>query len=103
MLMLLDRLEPDCADVIERRAKSDRLGDRLRSRLVLVRKLAPGRLLHFHLADHVTAEVERLHLLEQLRASPKGAHAARAAQLVRREREEVAVECLYVDGAMRCG
>ena len=82
MLMLLDRFEPDRAEVVERRAEADGLRDRLRSRLELVRQLSPRRLLDFHLPDHVSAEIERLHLLEERRAAPQRSDAARAAELV---------------------
>ena len=51
----------------------------------------------------MAAEVERRHRLEQLRASPERADARRAAHLVGREREEVAVELLDVDRVVRCG
>ena len=52
------------------------------------------------------AEEERLHLLQQLRAAPERADPARAAHLVARDREEVAVERLHVDVHVRrrlCG
>ena len=78
----LDRFEPDRAEVVERRAEADGLRDRLRSRLELVRQLSPRRLLDFHLPDHVSAEIERLHLLEERRAAPQRSDAARAAELV---------------------
>ena len=101
VLVPLDRLEPDLVDVVDRRAEPDRLGDRLRARLVLRGHLAPGRLLERDLADHVPAEVERLHRLEQLEPAPQRADARRPAHLVRREREEVAAERLDVDRLVR--
>ena len=48
----------------------------------------------------MAAEVERLHRLQQLPPPPQGADPARAAQLVRREREEVAAESVDVDRTM---
>ena len=66
-------------------------------------KLVPGRPLHRDRADHLPAEVERRHRLEQLLAPPERADPARAAHLVRRDREELAVERLHVDRPMRRG
>ena len=101
--MRLDRLETDVGDVVERDAEAVRLRDRGRARLELVRQLVPARAVERDGADHLAAEVERLHLLEQLALAPQRADAARAAQLVRREREEVAAERLHVDVLVRRG
>ena len=101
MLVLLDRVEPDRRHVVDRDAEAVRLGDRRRARLELVRQLVPARAVERDRADHLAAEIERLHLLEQLAAAPERADAARAAELVRREREEVAAERLHVDRPVR--
>ena len=101
VLVLLDRLEPGCGDVVDGGREPHRLGDRLRARLELRRHLAPGRLLGANRADHVPAEVERLHLLQQVEPPPECADARRPAQLVRREREEIAPERLHVDRPVR--
>ena len=101
MLVLLDRLEPGSRDVVDGGREPHRLGDRLRARLELRRHLAPRRLLGAHRSDHVAPEVERLHLLQQLQSPPERADARRPAQLVRREREEVAPERLHVDRPVR--
>ena len=79
VLVLLDRVEPDLGDVVQRRGEADSLGDRLRSGLELVRQLPPGRLLDLDLADHVAAGVEGGHLLEQLRPPPQRADTTWAA------------------------
>ena len=96
-LVLLDRSDADIGDVVDRGAESHGFRDRLRSGLELVRQLAPGRLLERDRPDHVTAEVERRHRLEQLRPAPERTDARRAAHLVGGESEEVAVELLDVD------
>src|SRR5205085_6962300 len=101
--VLLDRVDADVADVVDSGSEADRLRDRLCPRLELERDLTPGCLLQLDLADHVAAEVEGSHRLEQLPASPERADARRAAHLVRGEGEEVAVELLDVDRMMRCG
>ena len=100
--MLLDRLEADLFQVVDGRAEPDSFGDRLRAGLELRRDVTPGRLVEVHGADHVTAEIERLHLGQELVASPQRPDARRAAHLVGREGEEVAPERLDVDPAMRC-
>ena len=101
--MRLDRREADVEDVVDRCTEADRLGDRRRARLELVRELVPRRALHGDGADHLAAEIERRHRLEQLAAAPERADPARPAHLVRREREELAVERLDVDRPVRCG
>ena len=101
--MLLDRVEADRAQVVDRGAEADRLGHRRRARLELVRQRAPRRRLVADGSDHVAAEQEGLHLLEQLGAAPEGAGAARAAHLVPGDGEEVAAERLHVERAMRRG
>ena len=103
VLMRLDRFEANLGDVVECDTEPVALCDRGRAGLELVGKLVPARALERDRADHLAAEVERLHLLEQLSLAPKGADATRAAQLVRREREEVAAERLHVDVAVRRG
>jgi hypothetical protein len=45
VLVLLDRVEPDLADVVDRGAEADCFCDRLRARLELGRHLAPARVL----------------------------------------------------------
>src|SRR5690348_17936229 len=72
-----------------------------RSTLFPYTTLFRSRALERDRADHLAAEVERLHLLEQLAAAPERADAARPAQLVRGEREEVAAKCLHVDLLVR--
>ena len=99
--MALDRVEPDLRHVVDRRTEADSLGDRWGPGLELVGKLVPGRPLHRDRADHLAAEIERSHGLEQLATPPERADTARAAHLVRREREKLAVERLNVDRAMR--
>src|SRR5258705_9114774 len=99
--MRLDRLEAVLGDVVERNAEAVCLRDRGRAGLELVRKLVPARALERNRADHLAAEVERLHLLEQLAPAPQRTDAARPAELVRREREEVAAERLNVDVPVR--
>ena len=52
-------------------------------------------------ADHLAAEVEGAHRVEQLAASPERPDPARAAELVGRDRDEVRAERLDVDRAVR--
>jgi hypothetical protein len=97
VLVLLDCLDADPGEVVDRGAQPDRLGDRGRAGLELVRKLVPGRLLDRDLPDHLAAVVERRHAFEQLPPAPEHADAGRAAELVRGEGEDVAAERLDVD------
>ena len=98
---MLDRLEPDRGHVVDRDPEAVRLGDRGRPRLELVRQLVPARPVERNRPDHLPAEVERLHRLQQLAPAPERADTARAAELVRRDREEVTTERLHVDRTMR--
>src|SRR4029079_9579591 len=72
-LVALDRLEPDLAEVVDRRAEPDRLRDRSGAGLELVRELVPRRPLDRDLADHVAAELEWRHRLEVVGAPPEDA------------------------------
>src|SRR5690348_17420650 len=63
-----------------------------RSTLFPYTTLFRSRALERNRANHLAAEVERLHLLEQLALAPERADAARPAELVRGEREEVRSE-----------
>ena len=103
VLVVLDRLEADLGDVVERDPEPVGLGDRRRAGLELVGELVPARAVECDRADHLAAEVERLHRLEQLTSAPQRTDAARAAQLVRREGKEVAAERLHVDVPVRRG
>src|SRR5439155_4329305 len=97
VLVLLDRVEPDFADVLDSGPEADGLGNRLRPGLELRRHLPPARVLEPDAADHVAAEVERLHLLEELHPAPERADPARTAELVRGDRHEVGAERLNLD------
>ena len=99
VLVALDRVEPDVRDVVDRRAEADGLGDRRGPRLELVGKLVERRLVEPDRADHLAAEVERAHRLEQLAPAPQRADAARPAELVRGDGDEVGAERLHVDDA----
>ena len=101
VLVLLDRGKADTRDVVDRGAEPDRLGDCGCSGLELVRKLVERRPVEADRPDHLAAEVERRHRLEQLAPAPECADTGRAAQLVRRESEKVTVERLHVDRPVR--
>src|SRR5262249_45119630 len=51
----------DRVDVVDRRSEADRLDDRRRARLELVRRIAVGDRVLVHFADHLAAAVERPH------------------------------------------
>src|SRR5205085_11204764 len=97
----LARVAAGGLELVDRRAEPHGRGDWRGARLELVRQVAPGRLLVPDRVDHVTAEQEGLHLLQQLGAAPERADAARSAHLVAGDREEVAVERLHVDSQVR--
>src|SRR5215207_265687 len=97
----LDRLQPDLGQVVDGRAEADGLGDRGRTGLELVGQLVPACAVELDGADHLAAEVERGHLLEELAPAPKRPHPARAAHLVRRDRDEVRAERLHVERPVR--
>src|SRR4029450_1092791 len=88
VFVALDRLETGRGDVVDGGAESHRLGEGGRAGPELVREITPCRLLELNLPDHVAAEVERLHLFEQLVAAPQRAAPPGGAELVRREGEE---------------
>src|SRR4029079_13486422 len=90
VLVLLDRREADLAKGVERCAEADRRGDRGRAGLELVRKVVERGALEAHRADHLAAEIERLHGLQELASAPERPDPTRAAELVGREGEEVA-------------
>jgi hypothetical protein len=99
--MCLDARETGVEHVVDSRAEAHSVRDVGRARLELVGKLVPGRPLHRDGTDHLATEVERRHRLEQLAAAPESADPARPAHLVRRDREELAVERLDVDRSVR--
>src|SRR5438067_1096744 len=103
VLVRLDRVEADARQIVDRGAESDRLRHRRGARLELVRQLAPRRLLDPDRVDHVAAGEEGLHREQQLAAPPERPDAARAAHLVRGDRDEVRAERLYVDRYVRRG
>ena len=100
--MTLDRLEPGRRDVVDRRGEAGGLGEGGRPGLELVRHLVERGLLEPDRADHLAAEVEGAHLVEQLPAPPERPDSGRAADLVSRDRHEVGPERLDVDRAVRC-
>ena len=87
--------------VVDRRAESDRLDDRLGAGLELPRHVVRGEAVEAHVADHLAAAEERRHLLEQLPAGPERADPGRAAHLVRGERGEVGVPRAHVGDDVR--
>ena len=83
-----------------RGAEPDRLHDRRRAGLELVRRLAVGDAVLEHVADHLAAAVERRHRGELLVLAVEHADAGRPVELVAGEGVEVAVEVLHVDVEM---
>ena len=81
----------------------DRLHDRGRAGLELVRRLAIGDAVLEHLADHLAAAVERRHGLEMLVLAVEHADAGRPVELVTGEDVEIAAEVLHVDVEMDGG
>ena len=91
---------PISREVVDRDAEAVRLGDRGRAGLELVRQLVPARPVERDRADHLAAEVERRHLLEQLRPGPRGRRRRSGPHsLCDGDGEEVAAERLHVDRA----
>ena len=72
-------LHAELRQVVDGRAQADRLGDRRRAGLELVRQLVPADRLEVDRGDHVAAGQERLHLLEQL-ARGRAARRCRSAR-----------------------
>ena len=73
VLVPLDRVEADLVEVVDRDAEAVGLRNRGCAGLELVRQLVPARAVERDGADHLAAEVERRHLLEQLRPAPERA------------------------------
>ena len=93
---------PRCArgralDIVERRAKADRLHDRRRAGLEAVRRVGIGDAVGGHVADHLAAALIGRHGLEQRRLAVEHADAGRPVELVAGEGIEIAVEVLHVD------
>jgi len=99
--VLGDLFELGGAHVLDGGAEADGALDVGRARLV-----AEGRLAHLEaifavVVDHAAADVPQLQVLETILAHVQDADARRAEDLVRREREEIAVELAHVDGQVR--
>ena len=101
VLVALDRVEADGAQVVDRDPEPVGLRDRRRPGLVLVGQVGPARLGERDLPDHRAAELERRHGLQQLLPPPHTSDTARAEHLVAREGEEVAAERFHVDRPVR--
>ena len=82
-------LHPEGAQVLDRHAQPDRLGDRRGAGLELVRQLVPRGAVEVHRGDHVAAGEERRHLLQQLGAAVQHADPGRPHRLVAGPRVEV--------------
>ena len=100
VLVRADARLADRLDVVDRGAEPDRLHDRRRAGLELVRRLAIGDAILEHFADHLAAAVERRHRGEVLVLAVERADAGRAVQLVAGEHVEVAADVLHVDFEM---
>ena len=100
-LVRADRLDPQALEPVERRRQSDGLGERRRARLELPRQLIPGRLLEVDPADHVAADQEGGHLLEQLALGVQDADSRRSVDLVPGEPVEVGADRLHVEPEVR--
>src|ERR1700745_987450 len=97
LLMRPDARLADRADVIDRRAKPDRLHDRGRTGLELVRRIAVDHAILEHLADHLAAAIERRHRGKVLVFAIEDTDAAWPVELVPGEGIEVATDVLHVD------
>jgi hypothetical protein len=80
------------AEVLDRRAEPDRLGDRWCARLELVRYRREGGALHGNRLDHLTAAEERWECVENIAPPPQHADAGGAAHLVPGERDQIGAE-----------
>src|SRR5207249_5635659 len=101
VLVLFDRVEATVGYVVDSSCETDRLGDRLGPSLELGRHVAPARVLEPNAADHVAAEVEWLHFLQELKPAPERPDAARPAELVGGHSHEIGGERLNVYHAVR--
>ena len=101
--MLVDALEADVGQVIDRRSESDRVDVRTRPGLELPRQLVPLGHRDRHAADHVAAVEEWPHLLEKSRPSPHRTRPGRREHLVAAEHQEIRAKSLHVDRGMRHG
>src|SRR5262245_63081884 len=95
--MRADARLPDRVDVVNRRAEPNRLHDRRRARLELVRRLAISDAILEHLMDHFATTVERRHRCEMLVFAIKSADAGRPVKLVASEDVEIAVDVTNID------
>ncbi len=98
-----DGVEAEGVHVVDCGVQADRLQDRGRAGLELVRHVRPGGALEADGADHVAAAHERRHRIEQLAPAPQHADPGRAIQLVAGEHEEVGTQRLHVDATVHHG
>src|SRR5215469_5756402 len=82
LLVRPDGVRPHLGEVVDRRAKADRLRDRHRAGLELVRRRRERRPVHPDALDHLAATEERRHLLEQGAPRPQHADPGGTAHLV---------------------
>ena len=94
--MLAHGVHAEPAEVVDRRAEPDDLGDGRSARFELPRDVVGGEPVEAHVSDHLAAAQERWHGVEDLAAAPKHADARRAAHLVATERQEVGAELVHI-------
>src|SRR6188474_471771 len=87
----------DRIDVVERRAESDGLHDRRRTRLEFVWRLAVSDAILEYLMDHFATAVERRHRHKMLVLAVKRTNAGRPIKLVAGEGVKIAVNVANVD------
>src|SRR3977135_2906072 len=97
VLVCADPRLADRLDVIERGAEPDRLHDRRRAGLELMRRIAISNAILEYLADHLAAAVERRHRGEVLVFAVERADPGRAVKLVTGHTIEIAADVLHVD------
>jgi hypothetical protein len=101
LFVRVNRRAPGAVDVFGRRPEADRLGDRRRAGLELVRDAVGFEGAQLDALDHVAAAQEGGHRLEQIQPAVEGADPRRNAHLVSREGVEVGAQRRHVHREMR--
>ena len=100
-LLLLNVVEADLADIVDRGPESDSARRVDRPGLEFVRKLRVCRGIARHILDHLSACEERRHLIEQLLFSIENANSHRRKQLMPGKCKEISAELFHIDRHVR--
>ncbi len=88
-------------NVLDRLPQAHRFGDGYRPGFKLAGQISPGARFEKHFANHIAAELERIHGLQQLRLAPQDPNPRRAVKLVARENQEIDPQLPHIHRPVR--